>query len=1007
MQRQLGVDRRRQSSGPAAMLAATLGPGSPLPNHGFHHPLHNLPFSGSAGFALMSAASSGSPVGSPNHSPSSSPFTTININGANDPAAAAAAASASDRITAVLSFEDCFWGDGTDPTAGVKQLYEILTKHFTEIDEILIAIRQRMAIEDQLAQRLLEYARSLMAINLTSGLNSNRSMSIPTLVPVPLAHSSSQSPSLPATVPELPEPVGDEQLAESPSSSPTVATASESADSLLPPPPSVDSSTTGSFRAAMVEKPGGGNTADDLSSLFPVVRNWGKVMSEMSMSHRRHSDTLLLAALTPLQSFVLQHRKVMDKKRAEVDSNLRILQRHQTDVRTKRNVYVAKAKAAQLAQESQGQPGQSPAPATAWGSTETLPVKLKREAEAAKVEYKSAIKAAESARSALEFHITDFLMWAQETEFYRLKVGREAFLALESAQLYTAETQARLWTVDPDPDDPRMAGSATTSSASTASNEYHSLTRLETPSPSRGIENIAVRLRTGSRRPAPFVFESADSTSSDAEVPNQAFGVDLDELARATHDPIPAIVRKCVAALHEHQAKGRLRSGIDAWIRPNPDLPSVHFMRLEFNSSLAGVKVTNARLQRESPAVVAGVLKLFFLETPSALCTHEIYDVLKIVYNASETAGVPEETIVRLKSIASLLTTLSPAHYETLKIFAGLMHDTVRDIDPTDKRLKRLAYSIAPCIIRPKQETSATLADEHPYLLTLDLLLHFPDLFGGPLPLSYFEAPPTPPASPEPEDEYFDRNGNPTTAENSAENGGVPRGFRVGKSVSTLNLRDVQQTVRLGTLDDVGSVTASAWRGIVKSVSSLNMRGGGEASSNGGVAMASRSGSVTGSSWFGWSTGSAASSPQPAASTLSPPPSSEGPLAARPSQESLISSAFSESSSDLEDFEPDSHPCHWAGCDMVLASPEELIVHLSTVHMKKGAGGGGSVRSSIGGLAGRPGLRKGKRMSAAVLPVEQSDDVEHILQQPLVREALAVAVLPEVVVADTGSEPAQ
>ncbi|KAJ1533247.1 hypothetical protein HK405_000610, partial [Cladochytrium tenue] len=300
----------------------------------------------------------------------------------------------------------------------------------------------------------------------------------------------------------------------------------------------------------------------------------------------------------------------------------------------------------------------------------------------------------------------------------------------------------RVWTVDPHLDDSAAAAALAAGSASSSS---ASMTRLVTPSPARGVENIAVRLRTGTRRPQPLLFwPFTDGGGASDGGDGELAVINLEDLAREADDPIPAIVRKCVAALHEHQSKGRLHSCIDAWIRPNPDLPSMHLLRVELNASLAGMKVPQSWLQRESSAVIAGVLKLFFLELPTSLCTHDIYDVLKIVYSASDRVGVPEDPEVRIKSISSLLTTLPPSHYETLKIFAGIMHE----------------------------ETLATLADEHPFLLTVDLLVHFPDLFGCPLPQSYFESPPTPPASPEPDKNYYDAIGMRTTADRSAINSG-------------------------------------------------------------------------------------------------------------------------------------------------------------------------------------------------------------------------------------------
>ncbi|KAJ3102170.1 hypothetical protein HDU97_000731 [Phlyctochytrium planicorne] len=917
--------------------------------------------------------------------------------------------NSNERIRSVLQFEDCFWGNGDDPTIGVKTLYDLITKHLNEVEEIVVAVKQRIAIEEGYAFRVNEFAKILQTFTLNSGFigaASHSGMQFGGAVPYGgISLASGPGPVWSGhgiDYANFPPSMGPSGLLGSPTDGlPSSATPGDafnparrrssatdnngstgsSNQTLSSPTAAASPSTTtpedqGSTLYQSQDKPGGGATQTDESSLFPVLRNWGRILNEMTSSNRRHADTLSLAVLTPLQAFVSQHRKIMERKKAEVDTHHRTVTKLHSEIAQKRNNHVTKSKHASSLAEQKRKAG---------GDGDDGVQRAQRDADLARVDYQNAITAAEHARSALEFHITDFLMWSQETEYYRLKVAREAFLALESAQLFTVEAHTRLWTVDVDPDTAHSSsgghgGYAASSTASSDENGPPPL-RLVTPSPSHGIENIAMRLRTGSRHSPPFVYDpyvapvssiptppgtppsKPSQQQSPASSPRQAFGIPLDDLARATGDPIPPVVRKCVAALSDASKTKRLRSGLDAWIMPNPDLPSVHFMRLEFNGSLGGSRVAFSRITRETPAVVAGVLKLFLVETPTSLCNFEVYDTMKILYsNAGEGE---EETMIRIKSVSSLLTTLSPAHYETLKIFAGLMHETVKNIEPTDKRLRRLAYSIAPCIIRPKQETSQTLADEHPYLLTMDLLLHFPEMFGGALPNSYFEAPPTPPASPEPEEDEE-----------------IARGSRL-KATSSLNLREV-----------AGAGVGGAWRGLVKSVSNLNLRGGG--SVGGAKEAASGSGSVgvlgnvvggsttspvntgpqsggdapTGGNWFSWgrSASQSASPSTPVKKPLTP-------------TSNMMETLLHESDLDLDHEadvggeDMDLHPCHWAGCRAVLPSPESLIEHLRVEHMKVNVGG---VRVGDGG-SNNDGLNDkarlaAKRTSTAVLPVLDDEE---------------------------------
>ncbi|KAJ3116741.1 hypothetical protein HDU96_008872 [Phlyctochytrium bullatum] len=970
-----------------------------------------------------------------------------------------ASASSSERLRSVLQFEDWFWGNGDgDPTVGVKALYDVISKHLCEIDEVVIAIKQRVAIEEGYAMRIAEYAKVLQTFTLASGfVGASSTAGFANAVPYggiqgigsgatwggqgldltgagtfsdaqALESASARRKSGTATNGGLSELAATGTSLGSSSASATSSHSATSSDD------SHHAATSGLYHS--LDKPGGGATADDESSLLPVVRSWGRILQEMTACNRRHADTLMMAALTPLQGFVAQHRRVLEKKRAEVDSHHRTVTKLQTDIAQKRTAYVQRCKYADTAAEQHRRGA---------GIDDEALARSRRDADAAMREYQQAITAAEHSRSALEFQITDFLLWAQETEHYRLRVAREAFLALESAQLFTVEAHTRLWTVDVDPElahggGNNSSGYAPSSSAASSSGENggQPLLRLLTPSPSRGVENIAMRLRTGSRHSPAFVFEpyvpalslppppsASDDLDDDATLqppksvtallpeaaaaalaidaklatPRQAFGISLDDLFRATGDPIPAVVRKCVASLAESKVKGRLRSGIDAWIMPNPDLPSVHFLRLEFNAGLAGMRVSSARLARETPAVVAGVLKLFLIETPASLCTHEVYDVLKIIYSAPNQEG-EEETMIRIKSVSSLLATLTPAHYETLKIFAGLMHDTIKGIDPSDKRLRRLAYSIAPCIIRPKKESSETLADEHPYFLTMDLLLHFAELFGGPLPLSYFEAPPTPPASPDPDADLLMDD---MPAPGSGNAGGAPAKRSLGgrlKAASSLNLKEMS--------GEVGQVAGSAWRGLVKSVSNLNLRtsaastgagaagaaaaaaaGAGQASA-GSMSPASANGAspVTdgsagaGGSWFSWTRGGSTGTPSanptssgsPTTRVPPPPPGRQQTLGTIIMEEAVDFEHQLDLDHESEAEEGEGCPCHWAGCSAVLASPEALMEHLKVEHMR--AGGAAKKRSSAAVLPVLDVEEEGGRGVVVMEPLAEGEEEE-------------------------------
>ncbi|KAI8824994.1 uncharacterized protein EV422DRAFT_517031 [Fimicolochytrium jonesii] len=368
-------------------------------------------------------------------------------------------------------------------------------------------------------------------------------------------------------------------------------------------------------------------------------------------------------------------------------------------------------------------------------------VKARKDSEVARLDYDSAIKTAEHTRSALEFHITDYLVSAQEAERYRLKVCKEAAFALESAQVFVLSENTLSWRP------PALVDAQLEAEKNGQTESGPPTTLLVSPDPKEGVQYIARTHRTGHLRSKPFVFESYTS----GRAPHQVFGISLEELSRATNASIPPMVRKCVSSLYESFTTGR--SVVDNWILPNPDLPSVQFLRLEFNSSPRASRVTTTALRRYQPPVVAGVLKLYLVEAPVSLCSYDTYETLRTLYSDDFTTV---EDAIRIKSIVSLLKTLSAPHYETLKLFTGYLHELIKPLEQSDERITRLAYSIAPCILRPKTETSETLQDQHPWRFSLELMVRYTDFFGqldtSTLIIEDADLPP----SPEPEEDVQD-----------------------------------------------------------------------------------------------------------------------------------------------------------------------------------------------------------------------------------------------------------
>ncbi|KAJ3088430.1 hypothetical protein HK100_008040, partial [Physocladia obscura] len=392
-------------------------------------------------------------------------------------------------------------------------------------------------------------------------------------------------------------------------------------------------------------------------------------------------------------------------------------------------------------QQQQPQQQQVPAP--------SLPT-LKRE-------FLKAIKDGEHARSALEFRILDFLAFSRgvfdifnidvigpktaikrvtdalnpiqkhtEFHYFRLIILRDAFSAIEHAQLSFLDTVANLYAPTPErpqssPPTPNNQNRYPHQQQQQQQQQQQKASAFPAPDPFRSLPEIAHALQTGTSRIPPIIFSATD--------PVQAFGIELDVLATATGESIPPFVRKCVAALNESLIMRKTKHSIDAWIpgasrRSSTssssssgstntvfaggvsewlkELPSVQVLRMESNASVGGVLIHYTRFQRESSSVIASALKLFLIELPTPIVPPDVYDTIKTVYDASAAVvsgggssgadgggndttpvivvaggvGVVEEELegeVRLKTVANLLSTLSVAHYDTLRLVMGLL----------------------------------------------------------------------------------------------------------------------------------------------------------------------------------------------------------------------------------------------------------------------------------------------------------------------------------------------
>ncbi|KAJ3414160.1 hypothetical protein HDV05_007022 [Chytridiales sp. JEL 0842] len=734
-------------------------------------------------------------------------------------------------------------GDTEDtPTAGVLALYSHMVTRLHELDELCLALQSRISIEEAYRMRLADFSRAVLSFDLTGGfVNALGGVHGQPLGAVAYG-------GIPG-VAFAPSHVG-------------VLSSSESHKVDLPNP------TTS-------------------NSLMPVAHSWATLLLDSTQPQKKHTDTLILSTLTPLQSFSASTKKQLERKKTQVDTHFKAFQKVGAEVSQKYATYVSKSQNAHT-----------------------------KDLDTAKADYVQVLKSAEHARAALEFHITDFLVWAEETEFYRLKMAREVFWALESAQLASFKAQVHVW-------EPTNASTPSASGTTSPSLSPKQTSKLKTPSPAEALDALTLSLRTGTRRPKSFTFTPPPSSSSDSTNYNT--------------QPISTVVlHKTISMLHDLRLLKKRNSGLAAWIRPASvqDLPSVQILRLEMTKG--GKKgwgdVGTERLKKEVSGVLVGLLKGVVAEVKGWGVLgggEEVGGVLGMVYGMG--MGGEEAEEARLNSVSSLLETLPETHYEALKLLSGYMYSLVQDLPPNSKKLKRLAHTFGSLILRipptPPSTENQPLSKENPkddevplyesdstqplatpkeptdipYLFALDLLRHHPTIFE-PLSPTFFNPPSNTvveESESEDEDLEFPHSHH---LEDSTSSWGL------SKAVSSLNLRDV-----------VGEGVVGGWKGLVKSVSSLHLRGG-----DVGASGVSGTGGGGAGEWFGWGVStSAATAPEPVAGG-----------GAKVEKGKLDGCVEEEEEDDLElDQEMETFPCHWADCSEECQTPEQLMAHLRSVHM--------------------------------------------------------------------------
>lgn len=161
------------------------------------------------------------------------------------------------------------------------------------------------------------------------------------------------------------------------------------------------------------------------------------------------------------------------------------------------------------------------------------------------------------------------------------------------------------------------------------------------------------------------------------------------------------------------------------WLVDVP-LGATHRLRSEVND---GKPVSLDTLERFEVPIVASLLKLYLLELPDAVVSSTLYEVIKTIYSSSATA----DSTAASTRISVLQNTLSQLRLANIATLDAIITHFARLIDLTSADqtyISSLAQTIAPCILRPRTETTLSFEEKYNHRFLRDLLAHKDAIFG-------------------------------------------------------------------------------------------------------------------------------------------------------------------------------------------------------------------------------------------------------------------------------------
>ncbi|KAI1106129.1 hypothetical protein F4804DRAFT_72345 [Jackrogersella minutella] len=324
---------------------------------------------------------------------------------------------------------------------------------------------------------------------------------------------------------------------------------------------------------------------------------------------------------------------------------------------------------------------------------ETAPERLRREAKETDDKYKAAVRKLDEMRCELEEAIFAHLKFLERCELDRLKAIKTVILDFSGA-----------------------IGNVIPSLQSTVD---RMILYQETVQPSGDLRYLLENYRTGRFAPKVVTYENYYN-----QVDEQTFGVDLEARARADKKRVPIIITTILTYLDNHYPDlegDEARRGV--WLA-EVELPQAHALRAKINN---GKPFTPDAFADFDIATVAHLLKLYLLELPDSLVSSHVYEIIRTIYSTSPSDKTDDARV------AVLQQTLSQLRLTNIATLDACMNHFTRLIDLTsadEKYVAELATTLAPCILRPRTETSLTMEERHAYRLVRDLFAHKEAIFS-------------------------------------------------------------------------------------------------------------------------------------------------------------------------------------------------------------------------------------------------------------------------------------